>query len=105
MNATATAMKSMSQAMPGVRHEGWTSARIERRQIFSRQIFEGEVFRIRVTSGHLWVTFEGSPDDYHLTDGDTRRFRGPGLLVAEGIEQGAVVEIRQSQLLNSAATS
>jgi hypothetical protein len=103
MNATATAMKSMSQAMPRARHEGWTSAQIERRQIFSRQIFEDEVFRIRVTSGHLWVTFEGSPDDHHLSDGNSRRFHGPGLLVAEGIEQGAVVEISQS-LLSSAAT-
>jgi hypothetical protein len=104
MNATATAMNPMSQVMPKARHDGWTRARIDRRQVFSRQIFEDEVFRIHVTSGHLWVTFEGSPEDHHLSDGDTWRFSGPGLLVAEGIEQGAVVEIRQSSL-NSAATS
>lgn len=102
MNATAAAMKAMSQAMPQARHEGWTRTRIERRQLFSRRIFEGEVFRIRVTSGNLWVTFEGSPDDHHLSHGDTRRFHGPGLLVAEGIEQGAVIEISQSPLNNVA---
>lgn len=103
MNATATAMKSMSQAMPQARHEGWTRTQIDRRQLFSRRILEDEVFRIRVLSGHLWVTFEGSQEDYHLTEGQTRRFRGPGLLVAEGIEEGAVVEIAQGRL-NSAAT-
>ncbi|QJE95827.1 DUF2917 domain-containing protein [Luteolibacter luteus] len=103
MNANATAMNYMSQTASQARRESWTRTQIGRRQIFSRQILENEVFRIRVTSGHLWVTFEGSPDDHHLSDGDSRRFYGPGLLVAEGIEQGALIEISQSPL-SSVAT-
>lgn len=103
MNATAAAMKAMSQAMPQARHEGWTRTRIGRRQLFSRRIFEGEVFRIRVLAGHLWVTFEGSRKDYHLGESEIHRFHGPGLLVAEGIEDGAVLEIAQGRI-SSAAT-
>ena len=88
-------MKHSIQEAVETRRETWTRTRLARRQIFSRPIFEGEVFRIRVVTGNLWVTFEGSRDDHHLGGGDSLRFRGPGLLVAEGIEEGAVLEISE----------
>jgi len=47
----------------------------------------------RVISGHLWVTQENSRDDHLMSAGDAMAFTGPGRLVAEGIEDGAVVEL------------
>ncbi len=59
------------------------------RQTIARTLAEGEILRVRVFSGHLWVTLEGHADDHLLAAGDLRQFTGPGRLVAEGIGHGA----------------
>lgn len=98
MIATTPVMNSYAKGVQDTPRQPWWPAELTHRQIFSRQIFEDEVLRIRVRKGHLWVTFEGSSDDFHLKEGDIHRFHGPGLLVAEGIEGGAVFEISQLAL-------
>lgn len=93
MTSSTHTMEAPARVLAAPRRESWVRTQLAHRQLFSRFIFEGEALRIRVVSGHLWATFEGSPEDHHLSAGDARHFRGPGLLVAEGIEQGAVFEI------------
>jgi len=93
MNSSISTVKAPSGLQAVARREQWTRTRLESRRIFSRAIFDAEVFRIRMISGHLWVTFEGAENDHLMAAGDLLRFQGPGLLVAEGIEGGAVFEI------------
>ena len=82
--------------VPGARpRQEAARARIAYGQIFSRLLEEAEVLRFRMISGHLWVTQEGSRKDHLLAAGDTMAFAGPGRLVAEGIEDGAVVELAE----------
>lgn len=102
MTTFTPVMKHSIQEAVETPRETWTRTLLARRQIFSRPLSGDEAFRIRVVTGNLWVTFEGSRDDHHLGEGKALRFRGPGLLVAEGIEDGAVVEI---SLINTAAPS
>ena len=92
MNVFIPANMKLLSARP--RHEA-ARARIAYGQIFSRLLEETEVLRFRVISGHLWVTQEGSRKDHILSAGDTKDFAGPGRLVAEGIEDGAVVELAE----------
>ncbi|WP_367871511.1 DUF2917 domain-containing protein [Luteolibacter sp. Populi] len=68
-------------------------ARIAYGQVFSRLLEDTETVSFRVISGHLWVTQENSRDDLLMSAGDAMAFTGPGRLVAEGIEDGAVVEL------------
>ena len=93
MTALAPVMKTGSQTLPPRLREACEGKRIGNRQIFSRRLPEGETCRIRVLSGHLWVTFEGMQEDHHLTAGSVLQVQGPGLLVAEGIGGGAVFAI------------
>ena len=91
MNICISAMK-----LPGMRpRQEAARARIPYGQIFSRLLKETEVLRFRVISGHLWVTQEGSRKDHLLVAGEFEDFAGPGRLVAEGIEDGAVVELAE----------
>ena len=84
--------------LPGrLRRRGVARARIAYGQIFSRQLEETEVLNLRLVSGHLWVTLEGSRKDHLMVTGDAKSFAGPGRLVAEGIEDGAVVELGEDQ--------
>lgn len=93
MTALAPLMKTGSQTLPPRLREARQGERIGNRQIFSHRLRDGETCRIRVLSGHLWVTFEGMREDHHLTAGKVLQVQGPGLLVAEGIEGGAVFAI------------
>jgi len=102
MIATSTTMNIQAKGAQDTPKKPWWPAELVHRQIFSREVFQDEVLRIRIRKGHLWVTFEGLSDDFHLKEGDIHRFHGPGLLVAEGIEGGAVFEISQLAL-NSGA--
>lgn len=91
MNVCIPAIK-----VPGSRpRQEAVRARIAYGQIFSRLLEEAEVLRFRVISGHLWVTQEGSRMDHLLVSGDSATFSGPGRLVAEGIEDGALVELAE----------
>ncbi len=80
-----------------LRRRGMARARIGYGQIFSRQLEASEVLNLRLVSGHLWVTLEGSRKDHLMVAGDAKSFAGPGRLVAEGIEDGAVVELGEDQ--------
>lgn len=62
---------------------------LERGSIFSKAMEEGERVSVTVTAGHAWITMEGDAEDHVLTARESREFTGPGLLVIEGLEQGA----------------
>ena len=92
MNAFIPAAMKLSSVRP---RQDAARARIAYGQIFSRLLEEAEVLRFCVISGHLWVTQEGSRRDHLLVAGDVMSFAGPGRLVAEGIEDGALVELAE----------
>ena len=93
MNACTPAMNISSRIPATSRRKGAARTRLAYGQIFSRRLQASEALRFRVTSGHLWITMEGSREDHLLAAGDSISMEGPGRLVAEGIEDGAVVEI------------
>lgn len=70
---------------------------LERGSVFSRPLEDGERLTVQVTSGHAWITMEGDARDHVLTSNDEREFAGPGLLVIEGLEQGARVELQMDR--------
>jgi hypothetical protein len=62
---------------------------------FDEASLEGDVATsatTRVTIGHAWITMEGDARDHVLTSNEEREFAGPGLLVIEGLEQGARIQ-------------
>ncbi|HSI62575.1 MAG TPA: DUF2917 domain-containing protein [Candidatus Saccharimonadia bacterium] len=66
---------------------------LERGSVMSRPLQKGETLRVSVSIGHAWITMEGDARDYVLTAHDQHEFAGPGLLVIEGLEQGAWVQM------------
>jgi hypothetical protein len=93
MNACIPAMNPFAQVPASLRRGEKPRTRIAYGQVFSRLLEEAETLRFRVISGHLWLTMEGGREDHLLTSGQTIAIEGPGRLVAEGIEDGALVEI------------
>jgi hypothetical protein len=93
MNACIPAMNPFVQVPAAFRRGKAPSMRLAYGQVFSRLLDASETLRFRVISGHLWITMEGRREDYHLSSGEILSMDGPGRLVAEGIEDGAVVEI------------
>jgi hypothetical protein len=93
MNACIPAMNTSTRIPATSRRKGAARTRLAYGQIFSRQLQDAEALRFRIVSGHLWITMEGSREDHLLAAGDSITMAGPGRLVAEGIEDGAVVEI------------
>lgn len=93
MNACIPVMKPFIQVPTALRGSRRPSMRLAYGQLFSRFLGASEILRFRVVSGHLWITMEGRREDYHLGAGENLSIEGPGRLVAEGIEDGAVVEI------------
>lgn len=69
------------------------TVQLERGCIFSKLLANGEHVYVAVTSGHAWITLEGDAQDHVLTSHEKREFSGPGLLVIEGLEQGARVQM------------
>lgn len=65
-----------------------------RRELASRRLDAGERLEVEVISGAVWATLEGDPEDYALTTGSRREFRGPGLWVAESLEGETVLRLR-----------
>jgi hypothetical protein len=93
MNATIPAMNPFARVPASFRRSKKPHARIAYGQVFSRLLEETETLRLRVVSGHLWLTMEGKREDHVLVSGQSIAVEGPGRLVAEGIEDGAVVEV------------
>jgi hypothetical protein len=93
MNACIPAMNPFAQVPASLRRSKAPSMRLAYGELFSRFLEASEILRFRVISGHLWITMEGRREDYHLGAGENLSIEGPGRLVAEGIEDGAVVEI------------
>jgi hypothetical protein len=69
------------------------TVQLERGSIFSRPLGKDERLTVRVTFGHTWITMEGDARDHVVTSNEEREFAGPGLLVIEGLEQGARVQL------------
>lgn len=61
--------------------------------VFSKPLEKGESVSVTVTSGHVWITMEGDAQDHVLTVHERLEFAGPGLLVFEGLEQGARIQL------------
>lgn len=93
MNACIPAMNFSAQVPTAIRGSKAARTRFAYGQVFSRLLEASEILRFRVISGNLWVTMEGSREDHLLSSGDTFAIEGPGRLVAEAIEDGAVFEI------------
>jgi hypothetical protein len=70
------------------------TVQLARGGIFSRPLEKGEQVSVTVTTGHAWITMEGDAEDHVLTTDEEREFTGPGLLVIEGLEQGARIQLR-----------
>jgi hypothetical protein len=64
--------------------------------VFSQHLEKYERVSVTVTTGYAWITMEGDAEDYVLTANDAREFTGPGLLVIEGLEQGAQIKLQIS---------
>lgn len=62
-------------------------------RVLSCQLEPGERVVVRVKHGHAWATLEGDREDYVIAEGDPRAFSGPGLLVVQALEPGAVAQI------------
>ncbi|QIF03022.1 DUF2917 domain-containing protein [Roseimicrobium sp. ORNL1] len=60
---------------------------------FSKPLEKGERVSVTVTAGHAWITMEGDAQDHVLTVHERHEFAGPGLLVIEGLEQGARIQL------------
>lgn len=96
MNACIPVMNISADIPAATDRKGAARTRLAYGQIFSRHLEPAEALRIRVDSGHLWVTMEGSREDHLITAGEPLTLQGPGRLVAEGIEDGAIIEISQA---------
>ena len=96
MNACIPVMNISADIPAATGRKGAARTRLAYGQIFSRHLESAEALRIRVDSGHLWVTMEGSREDHLITAGETLTLQGPGRLVAEGIEDGGLIEISQA---------
>ncbi|WP_425468381.1 DUF2917 domain-containing protein [Roseimicrobium gellanilyticum] len=72
------------------------AVQLERGCIFSRPLEEGECVSVMVTTGHAWITMECDVRDHVLAANDERVFAGPGLLVIEGLEQGARLQLKSA---------
>jgi hypothetical protein len=70
------------------------TVQLERGGIFSKLLENGEHVSVTVTSGHAWITMEGDVQDHVLTSHEEREFFGPGLLVFEGLEHGAKIQLQ-----------
>ena len=73
------------------------TVQLGRGSIFSRPLEMGERLSVLVTTGHAWITMEGDAQDHVLTSNEEREFAGPGLLVIEGLEQGARIRLGTAQ--------
>lgn len=93
MNTRIPAMNPFAQVPASLRRSKKPGTRIAYGQVFSRLLGKAETLRFRVLSGHLWLTMEGKREDHVLTSGQTLAIEGPGRLVAEGLEDGALVEV------------
>lgn len=69
------------------------TVQLPRGGIFSTPLENGERLNVMVISGHVWITMEGDAQDYILASEQEHEFSGPGLLVIEGLEQGARILI------------
>jgi hypothetical protein len=69
------------------------SVQLERGSVFSKPLEKGERLSVTVMYGHAWITMEGDAQDHVLTSHEEREFAGPGLLVLEGLEQGARIRL------------
>ena len=67
---------------------------LQRGCIFSKPLEEGERVSVAVITGHAWITMESDAEDHVLTAREEREFLGPGLLVIEGLEQGARIQLQ-----------
>jgi hypothetical protein len=70
------------------------TVQLQRGSIFSKSLEAGEHVTARGISGHAWVTMEGDARDHVLSANEELEFTGPGLLVMEGLEQGAHVQLQ-----------
>jgi hypothetical protein len=70
---------------------------LDRGGIFSKLLENGEHVSVTVTTGHAWITMEGDVQDHVLASHEEREFFGPGLLVFEGLEQGARIQLQMVQ--------
>ena len=69
------------------------TVQLERGSVFSKPLENGERLLVTVTMGHAWITMEGDAQDYVLTANEEQAFAGPGMLVIEGLQQGARVHL------------
>ena len=60
--------------------------------VHSYHIAPDSALQVRAIAGALWITLEGDPEDHVLEDGETMKFTGPGLLVAEGLCESNTLE-------------
>lgn len=72
---------------------GALTMQLGRGDIFSKMLERGECLAVTVTSGQAWITLEGDAEDHVLGPQEMRVFHGPWLLVMEGLEMGAGVEV------------
>lgn len=68
-------------------------SRLPARATRSLRLGTGESAELRLHTGHAWITMENDPFDYAATAGEVLRFSGPGLLVVEALEAGAVFSV------------
>lgn len=46
--------------------------------------------QLECTEGMVWLTLEGTPEDYFLAKGETLRLKNDGLVLVEGNPAGAI---------------
>ena len=86
---------SPSTLLVGPRDHTASNTELPNGVVYSCPLAGDTTMQIRATAGTLWVTFEGDPEDYVLEDGETMTFSGPGLLVAEGLQDSNSLEHRE----------
>src|SRR5687768_12714656 len=70
MNACIPVMNISADIPAATGRKGAARTRLAYGQIFSRHLEPAEALRLRVDSGHLWVTMEGSREDHLITAGE-----------------------------------
>lgn len=83
---------SPSPLLVGTRDRTDSDVQLPKGAVHSCHLAADTSMQIRVTAGALWITFEGDLEDYVLEDGETMTFSGPGLLVAEGLQDSNSLE-------------
>lgn len=105
--AGAASLPSVDEAARagGTGPSGEAAASAGGARVLSYRLDAEERVVVRVKHGHAWATLEGDPEDYVIAEGEPRAFIGPGLLVVQGLEPGAVAQILGGRALLAAAVA